>query len=170
MQKFENTLWSGKCLSGEMSSRGSVLRGSVRSGNCPFGEMSVGEVSVGEVSVGDLSSGKCQSRKCPVGKLSYNLKQRIILKQYFLVLKTLFYTFLMLKNTCQIICRLVSCVPCVPCGPSPFLLFTQDYLFAHSYSHSSLILLIFEIFPVTCILFSVCLCNTHSVNSLIYRG
>ena len=67
MQKFENTLWSGKCLSGEMSSRGSV-----RSGNCPFGEMSVGEVSVGEVSVGDLSSGKCQPGKCWVGKLSYN--------------------------------------------------------------------------------------------------
>ena len=58
MQKFKNTLWSGKCLSGEMSSRGSV-----RLGNCPFGEMSVGEVSVG-----DFSSGKC-----PVGKLSYNL-------------------------------------------------------------------------------------------------
>ena len=67
MQKFENTLWSGKCLSGEMSIRRSVLRGSVRSGNCLFGEMSVGEVSVG-----DLSSGKCQSGKCPVGKLSYN--------------------------------------------------------------------------------------------------
>ena len=51
---------SGKCLSGEMSSRGSVLRGSVRSGNCPFGEMSVGEVSVGE-----LSSGKCPPGNCP---------------------------------------------------------------------------------------------------------
>ena len=46
---------SGKCPSGEMSSRGSVLRGSVRSGKCPFGEMSVGE----------LSSGKCQSGNCP---------------------------------------------------------------------------------------------------------
>ena len=51
---------SGKCLSGEMSSRGSVLRGSVRMGNCLFGEMSVGEVSVG-----GLSSGKCQSGNCP---------------------------------------------------------------------------------------------------------
>ena len=72
MQKFENSygrenVRSGKCLSGEMSSRGSV-----RTGKCPFGEMFVGEVSVGEVSVGDLSSGKCQSGKCPVGKLSYN--------------------------------------------------------------------------------------------------
>ena len=56
---------SGKCLSGEMSSRGSVLRGSVRLGNCPFGKMSVGEVSVGEVSVGELSLGKCQSGNCP---------------------------------------------------------------------------------------------------------
>ena len=52
----------GKSLSGEMSSRGSILWGSVGSGNCPFGEMSVGEVSIG-----DLSSGKCS-----VGKLSYN--------------------------------------------------------------------------------------------------
>ena len=58
---------SGKCLSGKMSSRGSVLRGSVRSRNCLFGEMSVGEVPVGE-----LSSGKCQTGKCPVGKLCYN--------------------------------------------------------------------------------------------------
>ena len=58
---------SGKCLSGEISSRGSVLRGSVRSGNC-----SVGEMSVGEVSVGELSSAKCQSGKCLVVKLSYN--------------------------------------------------------------------------------------------------
>ena len=41
---------SGKCLSGEMSSRESVLRGIVRSGNCLFGEMSIGEVSVGELS------------------------------------------------------------------------------------------------------------------------
>ena len=57
---------SGKCLSGEMSSRVSVLQGSVRSGNCPFGEMSIGEVSVGEVSVGELSSrGTVQSGNCP---------------------------------------------------------------------------------------------------------
>ena len=56
---------SGKCLSGEMSSRGSVFRGSVRSENCTFGEMSIGEVSVGEVSVGELYSGKCQSGNCP---------------------------------------------------------------------------------------------------------
>ena len=47
---------SGKCLIGDMSSRGSVLRGIVRSGNCPFREMSIREVSVGEVSVGELSS------------------------------------------------------------------------------------------------------------------
>ena len=71
---------SGKCLSGEMSSRGSVRRGSVWSGNCPFGEMSVREVSVGEVSVGDLSSGKRQSGKCPVGKLSYNLQTNLPLR------------------------------------------------------------------------------------------
>ena len=70
----------GKCLSGEMSSRGRVLRGSVRSGNCPFGEMSIGEVSVGEVSVGDLPLGKCQSGKCPVGKLSYNQKMYGVIK------------------------------------------------------------------------------------------
>ena len=65
----------GKCLSGEMSSRGRVLRGSVRSGNCPFGEMSIGEVSVG-----DLPLGKCQSGKCPVGKLSYNQKMYGVIK------------------------------------------------------------------------------------------
>ena len=41
---------SGKCLSGEVPSRGSVLRGFVWSGNCPFGEMSVGKESVGEPS------------------------------------------------------------------------------------------------------------------------
>ena len=56
---------SGKCLSGEMSSRGSVLRGSVRSGNSPFGEMSLREVSVGE-----LSSRKCQSGNCPPALIS----------------------------------------------------------------------------------------------------
>ena len=49
-------LRSKKCLSGEMSSRGSVW-----SGNCPFREMSVGEVLIrdfffGEVSVRELSS------------------------------------------------------------------------------------------------------------------
>ena len=48
---------SGKCLSGVMSSRGSVLRGIVRSENCPFGEMSIGEVSVGEVSIGNCPRG-----------------------------------------------------------------------------------------------------------------
>ena len=68
---------SGKCLSGEMSSRGSVLWGSVRSGNCPFGEMSVGEVSGGEVSVGEVSVGDLSSGKCPVRKLSYNRKKNI---------------------------------------------------------------------------------------------
>ena len=61
---------SGKCLSGEMSSRGSVLRGIARSRNCPFGEMSITGVSVGEVSVEELCSGKCQSGNCPVGELS----------------------------------------------------------------------------------------------------
>ena len=71
MQKFEilygrGNVRSGKFLSGEIFSRGS-LRGSVQSGNCPLGE-----VSVGEVSVGDLSLGKCQSGNCLVGKLSYN--------------------------------------------------------------------------------------------------
>ena len=55
---------SGKCISGEMSSRGKVLRGSVRLGNCPFGEMSV------EVSVRELFSRKCQSGNCLVGELS----------------------------------------------------------------------------------------------------
>ena len=79
MQKFENTLWSGKCLSGEMSIRRSVLRGSVRSGNCHFGEMSVGEVSGrGIVISGKCPSGKCQSGKCPVGKLSYNRSDAVV--------------------------------------------------------------------------------------------
>ena len=37
--------------------------------------------------------------------------------------------------------------------------FTQDYFSEHSYSHTSLILLIAYVFPVTCILLSVCLCG-----------
>ena len=77
MQKFDNSYGRrnvrlGKCLSGEISSRGSVLRRSVRSVKCPFREMSGGKVSVGEVSAEDLSSGKCQSGKCLLRKLSYN--------------------------------------------------------------------------------------------------
>ena len=73
---------SGKCLSGEISSRGSVLRGSVRLGNCSFGDMSDGEVSVGEVSVGELSSGKCQSENCPVGELSAYPDFLSVFRQY----------------------------------------------------------------------------------------
>ena len=80
MQKFENTLWSGKCRSGEMSGRESLRRGSVQSGNCP-----VGEVSVGEVSTGEVSSGKCQSGKSPVGKLSYNHSEDINDGRHFVV-------------------------------------------------------------------------------------
>ena len=76
MQNFENTIRSGKCLSGEMSARGSLRRVNVQSGNCPVGDMFV-EVSVGEMSVRDLSSGKCQSGDCPVGKLSYNQSKKV---------------------------------------------------------------------------------------------
>ena len=58
---------------------------------------------------------------------------------------------------------------CVWCGSSLFLLFTQDYLSEHSYSHTSLILLIAYVFFVTCILLSVCLCGwSNSHVPLIY--
>ena len=60
----------GKCLSGDMYSRGSFRRGSVQSWNCPVREVSIEGVSVGEMSVRDLSSGKCQSGNCP--KISLN--------------------------------------------------------------------------------------------------
>ena len=50
-----------------------------------------------------------------------------------------------------------------------FLLFTQDYLSEHSYSHTKLILLIAYVFPVTCTLLSVCLCGWSNSNvPLIY--
>ena len=56
---------SGKCLSGEMSGRGSLHRLTVRLGNCPFRKISIGEMSVGEVPVCNLSSGKCHSGNFP---------------------------------------------------------------------------------------------------------
>ena len=46
---------SGKCLSGEMSSRGSVLRGNVHRGSFRRASVSRGIV-LGEVSVGELSA------------------------------------------------------------------------------------------------------------------
>ena len=57
---------SGKCLSGEMSGRGSLRRGIVRSGECPSGKGPSGKCQSGK-----CPSGKCQSGNCPVGKLSY---------------------------------------------------------------------------------------------------
>ena len=75
----------GKCLSGEMSSRGSVLRGSVRSGNCPFGEMSVGEV-FGRETV--LESNFQWGEKCHYASdIRFEWPQvKIILLSYYFVL------------------------------------------------------------------------------------
>ena len=74
MQKFENTLWSGKCLIGEMSDRGSLRRGIVQSENCL-----VGEVSVAEVSIGELSSWETVLQ-------SFNLPQKTILLMQWIVM------------------------------------------------------------------------------------
>ena len=54
MQKFENTLWSGKCPFGEMSSRGSILRGSVSRGFV-LRKVSVGELSSRETVLQSLN-------------------------------------------------------------------------------------------------------------------
>ena len=54
MQKFENTLRSGKCLRGEMSAWGSLRRVNVQSGICSS----------------RCPSGKCQSGICPRGSVS----------------------------------------------------------------------------------------------------
>ena len=74
MQKFENTLWSGKCLSGEMSDWGILRRGIFQSENCL-----VGDVSVAEVSVGELSSWETVLQ-------SFNLPQKIILLMQWIVM------------------------------------------------------------------------------------
>ena len=61
MQKFETTLWSGKCLSGEISSWGNIQLGKSPSGKCPVKELSSwrsvrqGSVSQGSA-LGELSS------------------------------------------------------------------------------------------------------------------
>ena len=47
----------GKCLSGEMFSRGSLHWGSVQLGNCLFGKMSIREVSVRVCPRGNVSRG-----------------------------------------------------------------------------------------------------------------
>ena len=58
MQKFENTLWSGKCPFGEMSQWGNVHSGKCPSGKCPVGELSVrGNVRRGSVRRGSVSQG-----------------------------------------------------------------------------------------------------------------
>ena len=69
MQKFENTLWSGKCPFGER-------RGNVQPGKCPVGELSVrGNVRRGSVSrgfvLGEESVGEVSGRE-----MSYNHRRR----------------------------------------------------------------------------------------------
>ena len=65
MQKFKNTLWSGKCPFGEMSQWGNV-----QSGKCPVGELSVqGNVRRGSVRRGSVSRGFVLG-KVSVGEVS----------------------------------------------------------------------------------------------------
>ena len=56
---------SGKCLSGEMSSWGSVLREIVRSGKCPSGKFPSGKCQKGNCPRGSVSRGTVQSGNCP---------------------------------------------------------------------------------------------------------
>ena len=93
MQKFKNTLWSGKCPFGEMSCWGNVQSGKCPSGKCPVGEVSVrgnvrrgsvhrGSVSRefvhrGSVSRGFVHRGSVQSGNCPTCRTVFSVFQYI---------------------------------------------------------------------------------------------
>ena len=115
MQKFENTLWSGKCPFGEMSQWGNVESGRCPSGKCPVGELSVrgnfcrGSVRresvsrgfvLGEVSVGEVSARKNVLQSillCFVHHSFYTFKMRVI-NLLLLVISVLFVSSLKYAN------------------------------------------------------------------------
>ena len=84
---------------------------------------------------------KSKSKSCILANLLkteiFLAIRKIALKLSFLILNTILY-FLMLMNTSRF--HLLNWQGVGQSRPSPFLLFTLDYLSEHSHSHTSLIL------------------------------